>query len=173
MDFDCVRTYDGGGVAEQSANGIYDVEDTKEQQRYRQGVRRLGRLDVLLFYAYRFFLYLRDKLFSRGVYPCHIAAVACVDKLDVSVAGEFNRSHLDRMNDNNAQQLEMMRQTVDEKLTATLNDRISNAFAVVSQSLESVNKGFGEMKELTGQVGNLKIRQRTLHIFKLSRRISL
>ena len=76
-------------------------------------------------------------------------------KTSLKEVRDDNRSHLDRMNDNNAQQLEMMRQTVDEKLTATLNDRISNAFAVVSQSLESVNKGFGEMKELTGQVGNL------------------
>ena len=66
-----------------------------------------------------------------------------------------NRSQLERVRDNNAEQLEKMRQTVDEKLNATLNERISSAFNSVSQSLESVNKGFGEMKQLTGQVGNL------------------
>ena len=66
-----------------------------------------------------------------------------------------NRSQLERVRDNNAAQLEKMRETVDEKLTSTLNSRITSAFEVVQKSIDSVQQGFGEMKELTGKVGNL------------------
>lgn len=76
-------------------------------------------------------------------------------KNSLKAVREDNAVQLERVRNNNAEQLEKIRQTVDEKLTSTLNERISNAFNNVNQSLESVNKGFGEMKQLTGQVGNL------------------
>ena len=55
----------------------------------------------------------------------------------------------------NEKQLEKMRATVDEKLSETLNTRIQAAFQQVSERLDSVQKGFGEMRELTSSVGNL------------------
>jgi DNA recombination protein RmuC len=57
--------------------------------------------------------------------------------------------------DNN-KKLEEMRQTVDEKLQETLNKRISDSFKVVSDRLEQVHKGLGEMQELATGVGDLK-----------------
>lgn len=52
--------------------------------------------------------------------------------------------------------LEEIRQTVDEKLQKTLNDRIGQSFRLVSAQLESVQKGLGEMQTLAQDVGGLK-----------------
>ncbi len=57
--------------------------------------------------------------------------------------------------DNN-KRLEEMRHTVDEKLQETLNKRISESFKLVSERLEQVQKGLGEMSELATGVGDLK-----------------
>jgi len=57
--------------------------------------------------------------------------------------------------DNN-KKLEEMRRTVDEKLQETLNKRISDSFKLVSERLEQVHKGLGEMQELATGVGDLK-----------------
>lgn len=56
----------------------------------------------------------------------------------------------------NTQQLEKMRNTVDEKLTQTLNDRLTTSFKTVSDQLESVYKGLGDMKSVASGVGDLK-----------------
>ena len=56
----------------------------------------------------------------------------------------------------NAQQLEQMRRTVDEKLHATLEQRLGESFKLVSDRLEQVHKGLGEMQTLAGSVGDLK-----------------
>jgi len=53
-------------------------------------------------------------------------------------------------------QLDKMRETVDEKLQKTLNERLGQSFQLVSQQLESVQKGLGEMQSLAQDVGGLK-----------------
>lgn len=57
---------------------------------------------------------------------------------------------------NNAQKLEEMRRTVDEKLHATLEQRLGESFQLVSQRLEQVHRGLGEMHSLAAGVGDLK-----------------
>ncbi len=57
--------------------------------------------------------------------------------------------------DNNAK-LDEMRQIVDEKLQKTLNDRMNESFKLVSERLEQVYKGLGEMQTLAQGVGDLK-----------------
>ena len=52
--------------------------------------------------------------------------------------------------------LEKMRVTVDEKLQSTLERRLSESFKVVSERLEQVHKGLGEMQSLAAGVGDLK-----------------
>ena len=54
------------------------------------------------------------------------------------------------------QRLEEMRKTVDEKLHETLNKRLGESFAQVSQSLEQVYKSLGEVHNLAAGVGDLK-----------------
>ena len=57
--------------------------------------------------------------------------------------------------DNN-KQLEEMRKTVDEKLQTTLEEKMNKSFELVSQRLEQVYKGLGEMQNLAVGVGDLK-----------------
>lgn len=56
----------------------------------------------------------------------------------------------------NAAKLEQMRQTVDEKLQSTLETRLGESFRIVSERLEQVHKGLGEMQNLASGVGDLK-----------------
>lgn len=52
--------------------------------------------------------------------------------------------------------LEKMRETVDEKLHKTLEERLGQSFKIVSERLEAVQKGLGEMQTLVSDVGDLK-----------------
>lgn len=63
---------------------------------------------------------------------------------------------LREMQKGNEEKLEKMRATVDEQLHATLEKRLGEAFASVSERLEQVHKGLGEMRALTSDVGDLK-----------------
>ena len=63
---------------------------------------------------------------------------------------------LEKIQQDNAQKLEQMRQTVDEKLHATLEQRLGESFKLVSERLEQVHKGLGEMQSLAVGVGDLK-----------------
>lgn len=61
----------------------------------------------------------------------------------------------DLQNDN-AQKLDEMRKTVDEKLHATLEQRLGESFKLVSDRLDKVHQGLGEMQQLATGVGDLK-----------------
>lgn len=60
------------------------------------------------------------------------------------------------MQEDNTKKLEDMRKTVDEKLQKTLEDKMNESFKVVSERLEQVYKGLGEMQTLAVGVGDLK-----------------
>ncbi|WP_430392336.1 DNA recombination protein RmuC [Dyella sp. 20L07] len=63
---------------------------------------------------------------------------------------------LKAIQDDNAARLEQMRATVDEKLQTTLETRLGQSFALVSERLEQVQRGLGEMQNLAAGVGDLK-----------------
>ena len=63
---------------------------------------------------------------------------------------------LKTIQDDNNKNLEQMRQTVDEKLQGTLEKRLGESFKLVSDRLEQVYKGLGEMQSLAIGVGDLK-----------------
>lgn len=63
---------------------------------------------------------------------------------------------LDDIREDNNKQLDRMRATVDEKLQKTLEDKMNQSFALVSERLEQVYKGLGEMQNLAVGVGDLK-----------------
>ena len=65
-------------------------------------------------------------------------------------------SRLEAIQKDNAEKLEKMRATVDEKLHATLEQRLGESFKLVSDRLEQVHKGLGEMQTLASGVGDLK-----------------
>jgi len=69
---------------------------------------------------------------------------------------ETLETKLRELQTDNAAKLEEMRRTVDEKLHATLEQRLGQSFQLVSERLEQVHKGLGEMQALASDVGDLK-----------------
>lgn len=63
---------------------------------------------------------------------------------------------LGSIREDNARQLDRMRETVDEKLSHTLNDRLATSFKQVSDQLEAVYAGLGDMRSIATGVGDLK-----------------
>ncbi len=65
-------------------------------------------------------------------------------------------TQLQALQEDNTRKLEQMRATVDEKLQGTLDKRLGESFKQVSERLEQVYKGLGEMRTLATGVGDLK-----------------
>ncbi|MEE9911369.1 MAG: DNA recombination protein RmuC [Deltaproteobacteria bacterium] len=63
---------------------------------------------------------------------------------------------LKQIQEDNARQLDRMRETVDEKLQGTLEKRLGESFKQVSERLEQVHQGLGDMRTLAAGVGDLK-----------------
>lgn len=63
---------------------------------------------------------------------------------------------LSKLQEDNTRQLEIIRKTVDEKLQDTLEKKLNDSFQLVSERLEQVYKGLGEMQTLANGVGDLK-----------------
>lgn len=63
---------------------------------------------------------------------------------------------VNKMQESNEKKLEEMRKTVDEKLNETLEKRLGESFKLVSERLEAVHKGLGDMQTLASSVGDLK-----------------
>jgi DNA recombination protein RmuC len=69
---------------------------------------------------------------------------------------EAVEAKLQQIQEENSQKLEQMRATVDEKLHETMEKRLGESFKLVSERLELVHKGLGEMQTLAAGVGDLK-----------------
>ncbi|HED30966.1 MAG TPA: DNA recombination protein RmuC [Prosthecochloris aestuarii] len=69
---------------------------------------------------------------------------------------ETLQERLEKLQEHNALKLEEMRIVVDEKLQATLEQRLSDSFRQVSERLQMVHEGLGEMRHLATGVGDLK-----------------
>ena len=65
-------------------------------------------------------------------------------------------SKMKALQESNDRKLDQMRQTVDEKLQSTLEKRLGESFKIVSDRLEAVQRGLGEMQNLATGVGDLK-----------------
>jgi DNA recombination protein RmuC len=86
----------------------------------------------------------------------NLARVQDQQRLAAKETRDTLEQRLDRLQQDNAAKLEQMRQTVDEKLQTTLEKRLSESFKQVSERLELVHKGLGEMQSLAAGVGDLK-----------------
>jgi DNA recombination protein RmuC len=73
------------------------------------------------------------------------------DRIRLTVEGK-----LTELQNKNEQKLDEMRKTVDEKLEGTLERRLGESFKLVSERLEQVHKGLGEMQNMASSVGDLK-----------------
>jgi DNA recombination protein RmuC len=100
---------------------------------------------------------LRDE-FSRNREEAGAAAKNQREELTKSLEGV--RSTVDlrlrQLQEDNAAQIDKMRETVDEKLQGTLERRLGEAFKAVSDRLEQVHQGLGAMTQLASDVGGLQ-----------------
>ena len=100
---------------------------------------------------------LREEM-TRGREENANAAKAQREELTVSL--ESVRGIVDlrlqELQKDNAQQIERMRATVDEKLQGTLEKRLGESFKLVSERLEKVHQGLGAMQQLASDVGGLQ-----------------
>ena len=85
-----------------------------------------------------------------------LGALATMTEHRLEKMRETVEARLASIQNDNALKLEAMRQTVDEKLHATLEQRLGESFKIVSDRLEIVHKGLGEMQNLANGVGDLK-----------------
>lgn len=98
-------------------------------------------------------LALRD---FAGAVDKRVAELARNNELRLGEMRATLEQQLLRLQADNAQKLEQMRATVDEKLQTTLETRLGASFKLVSERLEQVQRGLGEMQQLAVSVGDLK-----------------
>jgi DNA recombination protein RmuC len=85
-----------------------------------------------------------------------LAGIADASEKKLEAVRSTVDQRLNQMQTDNATKLELMRQTVDEKLQGTLERRLGESFKQVSDRLEQVHKGLGDMQTLASGVGDLK-----------------
>ncbi len=85
-----------------------------------------------------------------------LAELARVLQLTLAEVRGTLQTQLATLQQGNEQKLEQMRATVEEKLQSTLEARLGESFKQVSDRLEQVHKGLGEMQSLAAGVGDLK-----------------
>ena len=93
----------------------------------------------------------RLEAFARELNRFSLGLDERFERLKMTVEGRLSAIQAD-----NASKLEEMRRTVDEKLHATLEQRLGESFKLVSDRLEQVHRGLGEMQSLAAGVGDLK-----------------
>ena len=85
-----------------------------------------------------------------------VEAMTLADAARQEKLRETLSASLEQLRKDNEAKLELMRATVDEKLQGTLEKRLGESFQIVSDRLELVHKGLGEMQTLATGVGDLK-----------------
>ena len=85
-----------------------------------------------------------------------LAAIAADNEKRLGEVRATLETKLGAMQQDNATKLEQMRATVEEKLQTTLETRLGQSFQLVSERLEAVQRGLGEMQSLASGVGDLK-----------------
>ncbi len=102
------------------------------------------------------------ELLSKELHKIGNAQGGLLEKLTrsnesrISELRESVEKRLETLQRNNDEKLEEMRKTVEEKLQDTLEKRVTESFKIVSDQLEQVHKGVGEMQQLATGVGDLK-----------------
>ncbi len=95
----------------------------------------------------------KDQLDS---FSKQLMALARLNEEKLETMRKTLETQLRSMQEDNTRKLEQMRATVDEKLQSTLEKRLGESFKQVSERLEQVYRGLGEMRTLAAGVGDLK-----------------
>lgn len=89
-------------------------------------------------------------------FTAQIAELTRMNETKLERVRSVVEERLSKLQEENSQKLDLMRQTVDEKLHATLEARLTESFRQVSERLEAVQRGLGEMQTLATHVGDLR-----------------
>jgi len=93
---------------------------------------------------------------SAGVQNERLATLTQSNDQRLEAVRASVEQRLEALRSDNAQKLEQMRATVDERLQTTLEQRLGESFKLVSDRLDQVHQGLGEMQTLAAGVGDLK-----------------
>ncbi len=148
------------GVSDSITQQIYEFARTQQAQldSFSAQLRNAGRIEEERMESMR--QSVEEKL---NVYETRMDKISGIldEKLSqnekrVEQMRQTVENKMEALQKDNNQKLEEMRLTVDEKLHATLDKRLGESFQAVSQRLERVYKGLGEMQTLASDVGNLQ-----------------
>jgi len=95
------------------------------------------------------------KLFENSMQN-RLSELTTVTEKKIEAVRVMVDNKLRDIHEDNARQLDRMRETVDEKLQNTLEKRLGESFKQVSERLEMVHQGLGDMRNLAAGVGDLK-----------------
>lgn len=98
----------------------------------------------------------RESAHSIDAFAQQLLLLTQMNEQKLEKVRDVVETRLRAMQEDNSQKLEKMRETVDEKLHSTLEKRLGESFKVVSDRLEKVHAGLGEMQSLASGVGDLK-----------------
>jgi DNA recombination protein RmuC len=148
---DLVRVEQELQTAERRGEASAEARDSRQRQEIASSLRNTG--DTLVGAM---------KAIGETQQTRLDTVAARLQALSESMAQSQNRLretmdlNLQSLRQENEAKLEQMRATVDEKLQATLEARLQSQFQTVSERLERVHQGLGEMQVLAGGVGDLK-----------------
>jgi DNA recombination protein RmuC len=99
---------------------------------------------------------IRVQKYQLDSFSKQLVAMTQLNEEKLEAMRKTMETQLQTLQEDNTRKLEQMRATVDEKLQGTLDKRLGESFKQVSERLEQVYKGLGEMRTLATGVGDLK-----------------
>ncbi len=140
-------------LKEEMAQNREETSNNSKQLREEVGISLKSVGDSLINQMTAIATLQKDQLetFSRQITTLTQTNEQKLDKMRETV-----EERLRLLQEDNTKKLDQMRETVDEKLHATLERRLGESFKLVSERLDMVHKGLGEMQSLASSVGDLK-----------------
>ncbi|MGE5508500.1 MAG: DNA recombination protein RmuC [Chitinophagales bacterium] len=133
-------------IREEAANGRAEAANQARQSREELGAALRQLSDSL-----------QNRMSEMATLQAsQLGSLTQANELKLEKLRESVETRLKALQDENSLKLEQMRATVDEKLHATLEQRLGESFKQVSERLEKVHQGLGEMQALAAGVGDLK-----------------
>ena len=157
------------GQMQQGLNGVRETVEkqltdgrTEQAQRLADAVKSLEQKFEALKSAVETKLESASQQQSKASNESRMELATTLSKMAEQTGKELDKlkgaveAKLAQIQTDNSTKLEEMRKTVDEKLQGTLDKRLGESFKLVSERLEQVQKGLGEMQTLATGVGDLK-----------------
>ncbi len=153
VSFEKIQERTEKALKEEMAQNREETSNNSKQLREEVGISLKSVGDSLINQMTAIATLQKDQLetFSRQITTLTQTNEQKLDKMRETV-----EERLRLLQEDNTKKLDQMRETVDEKLHATLERRLGESFKLVSERLDMVHKGLGEMQSLASSVGDLK-----------------